>query len=55
MKSTSIHLESINARKAGLQLDQAPKFRVKPRMTIDGSALNALAIKPVMAKRVESA
>ena len=55
MTSTPVHSETVIVEKVEIRLNQASGFRGKPAMTIDGSALNTLAVKPSMAKKVESA
>ena len=55
MTSTSVHSDTVIDEKTGIRLSQPSGVRAKPAMTIDGNALNALAVKPAMAKKVESA
>jgi len=55
MTSTPVHPDTVIAERAGIRLNQASGFWGKPAMTIDGNALNTLAMKPAMAKKVESA
>jgi len=55
MKSTFTGSQFVIPKKAGIQLNQAPGFGVKPEMTIDGLVLYTVAMKVTIDKKVEFA